>query len=212
MNPSRLFSFVAFFLLLSFGPAFAQPSADEVIAKVDQQINSGAAIKMKFSVPGQGSFSILADLGARRARIVAGNMTIVTDGATVWNYNKTTNQLTIDALSNNPNSALKSPQGLFKFSTNYSAEMLEQHGSTYTIKLTPNAQVHELMASLGDVSSLTFTVTKSRKGYTIKKALLERNSGKTTISSLTVTSVKSVSHSDFTFSAPAGAKTVDLRE
>jgi len=192
--------------------ALAQRTADEIITQVDRQINSGAAIRMKFSVPGEGAYSILADLGARRARIVAGDLTIVTDGATVWNYNKRTKQLTIDALSNNPNSALKSPQDLFKFHDNYAAELVDHHGSTYTIKLTPNAQVHELMSSLGDIESITFTVVKSKKGYTIKRGLLARTSGKTQISALTVSSVKSVSHSDFTFLAPPGAKMIDLRE
>ncbi len=193
--------------------ALGQSSADEIIAQVDKQINSGAAVKMKFKLPNtKGTSSILTDLGGRRARIVVGDLTIVTDGSTVWNYNSATKQLTIDALSNNQNSALKSPQDIFKFGTNYTAEIVSQKGSTTTIKLTPNAQIQSLLSSIGAVQAITLTLSKSMHGYAIKKAFFESSSGSMLVSSVTISPVKSVTSSDFTFTPPSGSRTIDLRE
>jgi outer membrane lipoprotein-sorting protein len=199
-------------LLLSIAfEARAQVSAHDLAAQLEKQLNSGAAVRMKFKANDE-SYSLLADLHKRRARIETGKLTIVTDGATVWNYNKLTNQVTIDAPSNNKNSALQSPGDLFQFSSNYTSELITSKGGNYTLKLTPNDHVRSMLNSLGAIKLLTLELTTKGKMVTIKHASIETANGTNSTSSLSVKSVKSITPSDFVFNAPKGAKTVDLRE
>jgi outer membrane lipoprotein-sorting protein len=201
-------------LLLSIAFAFearAQVSAQDLAAQLEKQLNSGAAVRMKFKANDE-SYSLLADLHKRRARIETGKLTIVTDGSSVWNYNKQTNQVTIDAPSNNKNSALQSPGDLFQFSSNYTSELVTSNGNSYTLKLTPNDHVRSMLNSLGAIKSLTLEVSKKGKTVTIKHASIETANGTNSTSSLSVKSVKTIAASDFIFTAPKGAKTVDLRE
>jgi outer membrane lipoprotein-sorting protein len=211
MNNHSISKILCLLLLSIAFEARAQVSAQDLSTQLEKQLNAGAAIRMKFKANDE-SYSLLADLHKKRARIETGKLTIVTDGSTVWNYNKQINQVTIDAPSNNKNSALQSPGDLFQFSSNYTSEIVTSKGNLYTLKLTPNDHVRSMLNSLGAIKSLTLELSKKGRAVTIKHASIETANGTNSTSSLSVKSVKTIAGSDFIFNAPKGAKTFDLRE
>jgi len=199
------------FLLLIGTTAFAQ-SATELAAELQAQLQKGAAVRLKFTVPGDGAYSILVDTHGRRVRLVSRSATIVTDGATVWNYNQAQKRLTMDAISNSPNSAMKSPDELVRFADSYTAEELASRGSTHVIKFVPNAKVKQMLASLGSVESITLTLLKGKHGLSIKHAEIATANANTRVTGVSVQSVSKVGAKDFIFDPPKGAEVIDLRE
>jgi outer membrane lipoprotein-sorting protein len=185
-------------------------SAQDLAKMLEQQMLAGSAVSMKFKIKGGDQVTVTADINSKKVRIESNSMTIVSDGATVWNYQKKNNQVTIDAIGKS--SALQNPRDIFLFASNYAASLVSSKGNSYVLALTPNQKVQSILQSAGGVSKLTFTLGIAKDKLTIRSASAESKGQNFETGGLTVKSLKSVKASEFAFAAPKGAKVIDLRE
>lgn len=179
---------------------------------LEQQVLSGEGVSMKFKIKDGENVSVVADVKSKKVRIETGSMTIVSDGATVYNYQKRNNQLTIDALGKGRASALSNPKDLFLFATNYSAKLVSSKNGSYVLALTPNAKVQSALQAAGGISTITFNLGVANDKLSIKSASAASNGQNVETGALTVKSLKSLAASQFAFNAPKGARVIDLRE
>ena len=131
---------------------------------------------------------------------------IVTDGKTVWSYSPSTNQVLVDNFKLNERS-LTPERILGEAPDNYAPTLLgrEKIGTIETIvlKLTPPE-------GSGMVKSMKIWVQDGE--WLIRKAeLLDIHGKKTTYQVHSIKTNTGVPDARFTFQAPAGAETVDLR-
>jgi outer membrane lipoprotein-sorting protein len=155
---------------------------------------------------------VIADVKSKRVRIETGSMTIVSDGQTVYNYQKRNNQLTIDALGKGRASALSNPKDLFLFATNYSAKIVSAKDGNYVLALVPNANVQSALQAAGGISTITFNLGVVKEKLSIKSASAASNGQHVETGALRVKSMKSLPAAQFSFNAPKGARVIDLRE
>lgn len=187
-------------------------SAQDLAKMLEQQMLAGQAVSMKFTINGGESVNVIADVNSKRVRIESGSMTIVSDGQTVWNHQKKSNQVTIDAIGTGRESALQNPKDLFLFATNYTPKVTIAKNNLYVLTLTPNQKVQNILQAAGGISKITFTLGVVKDKITIKAATAESKGENVEAGGLTVKSLKKVSASQFTFSQPKGARVIDLRE
>jgi outer membrane lipoprotein-sorting protein len=192
--------------------SLVQLSAQDLAKMLEQQVLSGEGVSMKFKIKDGENVSVVADVKTKKVRIETGSMTIVSDGQTVYNYQKRTNQLTIDALGKGRASALSNPKDLFLFATNYSAKLVSAKNGSYVLALTPNAKVQSALQAAGGISTITFNLGVANDKLSIKGASAASNGQNVETGALTVKSLKSLAASQFSFNAPKGARVIDLRE
>jgi outer membrane lipoprotein-sorting protein len=184
-----------------------QLSAQDLAKMLEAQVLSGEGVSMKFKIKGgreraDENVTVVADVKTKKVRIETGSMTIVSDGQTVYNYQKRNNQLTIDALG----------KGLFLFATNYTAKLVSAKNGNYVLALTPNANVQNALTAAGGISQITFNLGVAKDKLNIKSASASSNGQNVETGALTVKSLKTMPASQFAFSAPKGARVIDLRE
>ena len=187
-------------------------SAQDIARMLEQQVLAGEGVSMKFKIKDGENVSVVADVKSKKVRIETASMTIVSDGQTVYNYQKRNNQLTIDALGTGRASALSNPKDLFLFATNYTPKVLSAKGNAYVISLTPNATVKNALNAAGGINGLTFSVNVVNGKLTIKSASAQSNGQNVETGAMTVKSLKTLKASEFAFDAPKGARVIDLRE
>ncbi|HET6512120.1 MAG TPA: hypothetical protein VFH43_08010 [Candidatus Kapabacteria bacterium] len=187
-------------------------SAQDIARMLEQQVLAGEGVSMKFKIKDGENVSVVADVKSKKVRIETASMTIVSDGQTVYNYQKRNNQLTIDALGKGRPSALSNPKDLFLFATNYSTKVVSSKGNAYVIALTPNQTVKNALNAAGGINGLTFSVNVINGKLTIKSASAQSNGQNVETGAMTVKSLKTLKASEFAFNAPKGAKVIDLRE
>jgi outer membrane lipoprotein-sorting protein len=192
--------------------AAVQLSAQELAKMLEQQVLSGEGVSMKFKIKNGENVTVVADVKTKKVRIETGSMTIVSDGQTVYNYQKRNNQLTIDALGKGRASALSNPKDLFLFATNYSAKLISAKNGSYVLALTPNAKVQSALTAAGGISQITFNLGVAKDKLNIKSASAASNGQNVETGALSVKTLKSMPASQFSFAAPKGARVIDLRE
>src|SRR5690242_5045523 len=77
-------------------PLKIQATGDDLAKALESQLLSGSAVQMKFAIKGVGNVTMTADVSSNKVRVETSTLTIVSDGSTVWNYNKSSHQVTID--------------------------------------------------------------------------------------------------------------------
>jgi outer membrane lipoprotein-sorting protein len=190
--------------------SFADETAASLARKLEDQLLRAPAISAKFTLAEQGTVSISADVRNNKLRIENGQALIISDGKTIWNYDKHANRVTIDAIA--ANSPLKDPTSLFRFSSNYSVVLVRSHGTAYTLELTPSNQLQSLMKAAGELQHITLDVKTSKKEVKMVKASASSSRGNTQVSGLKITTLKSARSTDFIFKGNSSTKVIDLRE
>jgi outer membrane lipoprotein-sorting protein len=190
--------------------SFAQETAASLARRLEDQFLHAPALSARFNLMGQGAITISADVRNNKLRIENGQMLLISDGKTIWNYDKHANRVTIDAIA--ANSPLKDPASLFRFSTNYTARIVASHGTAYTVELTPTNQLQSLMKAAGELQHITLDLKSSSKEVKIVKANASSSHGNATVTGLKISTLKSARASDFVFKGNSTTKVVDLRE
>jgi outer membrane lipoprotein-sorting protein len=192
--------------------ATVQLSAQELARMLEQQVLSGEGVSMKFKIKDGENVSVVADVKSKKVRIETASMTIISDGQTVYNYQKRNNQLTIDALGKGRASALSNPKDLFLFATNYSATLVSSNAKDYVLALTPNARVQSTLQAAGGISTITFNLNVANQKLNIKSAMAASNGKNVETGALSVKSLKTLPANQFVFNTPKGARVIDLRD
>jgi len=190
--------------------SFAQENAASLTRKLETQFLQAPAISAKFVLSGQGTITVTADMKNNKLRIENGQALLISDGKTIWNYDKHANRVTIDGIAKN--SALKDPASLFRFSSNYSAALVKSKGTAYTLELTPSNQLQSLLKAAGELQHILLDVKTSSKGVTIIKASASSSQGNAQVSGLKITTLRSAHASDFIFKGNNATQVIDLRE
>jgi outer membrane lipoprotein carrier protein len=191
----------------------AAQSAQDVLEKARKKYEELTDVELRFTQEAKFPVShveqrINGTLQMRkgnRYRVETEDMTVVTDGTTVWSYSRGTNQVLIDHFS--MDERMFSPERILTAAPEDFAAVLlgkEKIGTheTVVLKLTPTEEglVKTLKIWIGESDHLT------------RKVEMVDASGKETtylVSDLRVNT--GVPESRFTFKAPEGAEVVDLR-
>ena len=203
-------AFVVCAVLMLATNVFAQETAASLAKQLEDWLLSSAAVSMKFTLASEGPISVTADLKGKKIRVESPSMLIISDGTTIWNYQKHSDRVTIDNVSG-ANSPFRNPQTVFKFSENYTASILSRNGLNYKLALTPNAELSSLMQAAGEMQRLTLDVSVHGKNVAIMKATASSSRGTSQTSALTIKPLKSIRAMDFIFTPKSSTKTLDLR-
>jgi len=192
--------------------ADAQP-AEEILEKArkkydaltDVEVRFTQAVKFPVSRVEQRVSGVLQMRKTNHYRVETGEMTVVTDGVTVWSYSRGTNQLLIDRFVADDRTF--SPERILTAAPeDFSAVLIgkEKVGAqeTYVLKLIPSGE--------GFITMLKLWIAESDY-LTRKVEMVDANGKETTylVSDLRVNT--GIPESRFTLPVPEGAEVVDLR-
>ncbi len=193
-------------------PIFAQDTmpANVLAQRIEKKLLASPAVSMQFDLLGEGKVTLTADTKNHRVRIESPSMLVISDGEKIWNYQKQTERVTIDAVS--ASSPFKEPSSIFQFSKNYGASIVKHNGEQYQLELKPNVHLQSLLKSAGDIQAIVLDVKAHDKDITIQKATATSAKGEIRTNTLTIKSLKSVRASDFVLKMTNKMKVLDLRE
>lgn len=199
-------------LLFTTTPACAQEDAGSLAKRLETQLLANPALQMKFTLEGEGLVTVKADLTHKRIRIESPSMLVVCDGKMIWNLNKHSKHVTVDAVSEK--SPMHDPASLFMFSENYTAKSEASQGYVYQIELTltPKDRVKSLLKAAGDVRELVLNIRHDGQKLEIYSARATSARGPEQTTDLSITPLKKIRASDFNFKVTGNMKVLDLRE
>ncbi len=205
----RLFILVAACLVTMM--LHAQETPQSLAKKLQEQFLNAPEVSLAFDLENEGRVTIWADAIHGNIRIESPSMLIISDGHTVWNYQKHDDRVTIDNVANS--SAFKDPASLFRFADNYTASITTWDGtSRCTLELTPNAVLQALLKSAGEIQKITLSLRISKQKVEITRASAASSKGTTRAEKLTIKTLRKIQQSDFIFKPKASTKVIDLRE
>ncbi len=203
-------SIIMFFAII-FSPLVASAqTADEMAKELENLYSRGEGTALSFTLDGEKNSLTFAN-GSAKFRIENPTDLIISDGTTILHYTKSKKEVVIDKAESKGGS-LSNVQELIKFSLNYSS-VLTKKKNMYELELTPSKNISKILESIGGISLLKFRFTKlSKSGIAINKITARSLKGDIAVGNIKIKSVKKLDRSLFTFAAPAGAKTIDLRD
>ncbi len=194
------------FLFVFVSSTVFPQSAQEIILKVQKKFNSVIDLKSNIIRVDNNSENLIGKFYYAKQdkyRIVFNYVTIVSNGKTVWQFNKKLNRVVITNANEEENSfSLK--KIIFDYPKKCKAKIVTENKSknNYIIKFTP------LNSSLS-FKWVKLTVTKN---YLINQfEMLDLNNNKTTIKFDNIKINSNINLNKFKFKIPTGAKVVDLR-
>ncbi|HEY3876649.1 MAG TPA: hypothetical protein VGM92_14325 [Candidatus Kapabacteria bacterium] len=188
----------------------AQENAYSLAKKLQEQFLSAPAVSFSFNLPEEGRITILDDVHGGHVRLESAKLTIVSDGKTIWNYDKSTNREMIDNVASG--SAFRDASSLFRFADNYTARITAQHGSHYTLELSPNALLQSLFGATGHMQTLTLELQMRKNTLRVVSASAQSKQGTTKAERLSISTLKTVPANQFSIHLPKSATVTDLRE
>ena len=203
-------SLILFFAFILFPLAVSAQTADEMAKELENLYSRGEGTALSFTLDGEKNSLTFAS-GSAKFRIENPTDLIISDGTTIWHYTKSKKEVVIDKAESKGGS-LSNVQELIKFSSNYSS-VLTKKKNMYELELTPSKNISKILESIGGISLMKFRFTRSSKsGLAINKITARSFKGDIAVGNIKIKSVKKLDRSLFTFAAPAGAKTIDLRD
>ncbi|MDP4220216.1 MAG: hypothetical protein Q8916_06680 [Bacteroidota bacterium] len=195
-------------LLLS-SASWAQ-TADEMAKELEKLYSQGEGTTISFTLDGEKNSLTFAS-GSGKFRIENPRDLIISDGTTIWHLDKTKKEVVLDK-ADSKSGSLSNVQELVKFSSNYSGTLTKKH-NTFELALTPSKDISKVLESVGGISMLKFSFTRSPKsGIIINKITARAAMGDVAIANIKMQTVKKLKASSFTYSPPKGTKIIDLRE
>ncbi len=214
----RLLGWMVLCTFFILHPSTLTLSPQSLAQKLQTQFLSAPAVAISFDLKNQGHILITVDLrsggsrdGSDRIRLESPTLLIISDGETVWSYDKTADRETIDNVT--AGSEFHDPASLFRFADNYSAQIAASNGKTrYTLVLTPSQALQSLLKSAGAMQSLRLDLELHGSRVVIRNASATTSRGTTQIEHLHIKMLKQVPTSEFNFTPKASTKVIDLRE
>jgi outer membrane lipoprotein-sorting protein len=199
------------FLCLISANLLAQETAQSLAKKLQAQYLNSPAVSLGFDLAGEGRVTITADTRSGHIRIESPSMLIISDGHTIWNYQKKDDRVTIDNVT--PTSAFHDPGSLFRFFDNYTAAITSTNGAGhYTLELTPSPALQPLLKSAGEIQKITLALQIKKQHIVITSATSVSSKGTTNAEKLTIKTLAKIHEQDFIFKPKPSTKVIDLRE
>lgn len=189
----------------------AQETPQSLSKKLQGQFLGAPGVSLAFDLENEGRISITADMHNGHIRIESPTMLIISDGHTIWNYQKKDDRVTIDNVT--PTSAFHDPGSLFRFADNYMAAIANVAGTEhYILELTPLPALESLLKSAGDIQKITLALQIKKQRIVITNATAVSSKGTTNAEKLTIKTLANTHDQDFIFKPKSSTKIIDLRE
>jgi outer membrane lipoprotein-sorting protein len=189
----------------------AQGTAPTLAKKLQEQFLNAPGVSLSFDLEHEGRVTITTDIQNGHVRIESPSMLIISDGHTVWNYQKREDRVTIDNVT--ASSAFKDPTSLFRFADDYTAITTTWDGmARCTLELTPLPVLQSLLKSAGEIQKITLELHIKKQQVTIASASATSSKGTTRAEKLTIKTLHQIHAPDFIFKSKASTKVIDLRE
>jgi outer membrane lipoprotein-sorting protein len=204
--------FLLFFVIFAFSPLSAQETAPSLAKKLQEQFLNAPGVSLAFDLANEGRVTISSDLHSGRIRIESPSMLLISDGHTVWNYQKREDRVTIDNVT--PTSAFHDPGSLFRFADNYTAKINSRidGAAQYPLELTPKPALQSLLKSAGEIQNITLGLRIKKQNVEIIYASATSSKGTTFAEKLSIKTLRQIRTSDFIFKPKPSTKVIDLRE
>src|SRR5579872_2922272 len=181
-------NFFYFLVLLVLPVSLSAQTADEMAKELEKVYSKGIGTTISFVLDGEKN-SLTFMNNSPKFRLESPTDIFISDGTTIWHYQKKKKEVVIDKASSNATS-LSNAQEILKFSSNYSS-VLSHKRSTYELQLTPSKNIQQLMENTGGISQITFSFTRTAKsGIQIKKVMAKALSGNISVRNISITSMK----------------------
>jgi outer membrane lipoprotein-sorting protein len=204
-------SAISLIVLLLSTSCFAKETPQSLAQKLQAQFLSAPAVTLSFDLKNEGHIRITTDLRGGHIRLESPSLLIISDGKTVWDYDKSSDRETIDNVT--ASSEFHDPASLFRFADNYTASIAKWDGKNrYTLVLTPGPALQSLLKSAGEMQSLHIDLELRGSRVIIRNASATSSHGTTQIEHLQIKTLTRIQPSDFIFTPKASTKVIDLRE
>ncbi len=197
-------------LVAACAMASASETPQSLAEKLQQEFLAAPAVSLSFDLKNEEHLRILTDMRGGHIRMESPQLLIISDGNTIWNYDKSGDRVTIDNVT--ASSEFHDPASLFRFADNYTASLEHVSGNQYTLVLTPSSALQSLMHSAGRLQSLRLSVTVHGSRVQIASASATSFRGTTDVAHLKIQMLQTANASDFVFTPKASTKVIDLRE
>jgi outer membrane lipoprotein-sorting protein len=192
-------------------PSTPPLSPQALAQKLQAQFLSAPAVTLSFDLKNEGHIRITTDLKDGHIRLESPAILIISDGKTVWNYDKVSDRVTIDNVT--ARSEFHDPASLFRFADNYTASIAKWDGKNrYTLVLLPGPVLQSLLKSAGEMQSLRIDLELRGNRVRIRNASATSSRGSIQVQHLQIKSLARIQPSDFIFSPKSSTKVIDLRE
>ena len=197
------------FLLLTFNFTVFGQESKQILKKLQEQIKSTAGFSSEFVQSAitpegkkvqnlKGKFTYA---NGDKFKAELKNTEIVSDGTTIWNYNKTQKRVLINNTSDDP-SAFSIERYLFKYPSYCIVTNVADSKFKNSIKLTPKNNDLEFSE----------VIINADDNYQIKKILItDTQNNKYLLELNKITTIDSSDKTLFNFSVPKGIKVIDMR-
>lgn len=214
-NKLSNFILVIMSVLFMTSVAYTAPSANDIVKKVKDKYKSLKTISIKFDQHLEwklaGTSSVISGKifikGDDKFRVETGDAITITDGKTVWNYSKATNQVIISKMEKEDIEQLPS-KILFQYTEKYRAKFLREE------KLNEHeTYVLEMTSKTGDDFIQKMTIWVDKNTWLTQK--IEQHDIQENVKTFTITSMiidHPLQQSLFTFQTPAGVEEIDMRK
>lgn len=189
----------------------AKETPQSLAEKLQAQFLSAPAVTLSFDLKSEGHIRITTDLKGGHIRLESPSLLILSDGKTVWNYDKAADRETIDNVT--AGSEFHDPASLFRFADNYTAQVAKWDGKNrYTLLLTPGPVLQALLKSAGEMQSLQLDIELRGSRVLVRKASATSSRGTAEVEHLQIKTLTKIQPSDFIFTPKSSTKVIDLRE
>ena len=203
--------FLLFFCFFVNETSFAQETPQSLAEKLPDQCRRAPGGSRSFDRATAGRVSITADIHNGHVRIESPSMLIISDGHTIWNYQKREDRVTIDNVT--AGSAFQDPLSLFRFADNYTASIAAWNGTAQcTLELTPLPKLQSLLKSAGEIQYIILELRIKQQKVEITSASAVSSKGTTRAEKLAIKMLSKIRAQDFVFSPKPSTKVIDLRE
>ena len=192
------------FLLIFSSFAFPQNNGKELLKALQNKFNDLSDLTAQFEQSSNGEVNLAGKIFYKKGnkfRLEMRDITIISDGKTVWNYSKNRNKVIISDYDSSQPSILSIENLINNYPSKCSVSE-ETKGKTKLLTLIPKEKglsFSKMILNVGD-------------NDLIQKAEIEQSaSGKIEITIKDYKLNKGIPGSEFTFTPPEGCKTVDLR-
>jgi hypothetical protein len=214
--PKAMMARRGFFLLccviFAFSALSAQETAQSLAKKLQEQFLNAPGVLLAFDLANEGRVTITADMHNGHIRIESPSMLIISDGHSIWNYQKREDRVTIDNVT--PTSAFHDPGSLFHFADNYTAKINSRidGAAQYLLVLTPKPALQSLLKSAGEIQNIILGLRIKEQNEEIIYASATSSKGTTNAEKLTIKTLAKIHEPDFIFKQKSSTKVIDLRE
>ncbi len=194
--------FAVIFLIFNFAsPAQTAESLIRSVQKKFKTVDNFSAQIRQSKLDGANYSGKFYYAKGNKYRIEFKNFIIVSDGKSVWNYNKKINRVVITNLNENPD-AFSFEKFVFDFPGKCKTELIGKNGNNYYVKFTP----------LDDELGFDWAAVEISPDSLINKIEISDYSGnifKVELKNIKIN--RNLSGNTFVFKAKNGVKIVDLR-